>query len=88
MTNPTSYTATFTLTTDENNITTPSLTFDPLVDPDDDNAPDIYGFMAECALEFLRQANVIDENNEWTSEAAADSVELNLSADANKGTVH
>lgn len=72
------HTATFTLTMDNDGMVTPSLTFNPLVDPALDDAPPIYGFMAECALAFLRQADLIDQENQWISEEAADGVQLTL----------
>ena len=76
------YTATFTLTQDDEGMVTPSLVFNPLIDPSKDDAPPIYGFMADCALSFFRAAELIDDNGNWVSEEAPDATVLELSRSA------
>lgn len=75
-----SYTATFTLTQDDDGMVTPSLVFNPLVDPTKDEAPDIYGYMADVALRFLQLSQLVDEDGQWISQETADGVELTLSS--------
>lgn len=76
------YTATFTLTQDDEGMVTPSLVFDPLIDPAKDDAPPIYAFMADCALSFFRAAELIDDNGNWVNEEAPDATVLELSRSA------
>lgn len=73
------YIATFKLEQDDNGMVTPSVTFDPKVDPANENAPAIYGYMAEVAMDFLRQVDLVDEDNNWASDEAAAMISLDLS---------
>lgn len=73
------YVATFKLEQDEHGMVTPSVAFDPKVDPADNNAPAIYGYMAEVALDFLRQVDLVDENGDWASDEASAMISLDLS---------
>lgn len=72
------HTATFTLVTDNAGVTTPDLTFNPLVDPSKEEAPAIYNFMSRVAIEFLKEAGLVDDDNLWVSQEAADGVHLTL----------
>ena len=77
------YTATFTLTQDDEGMVTPSLVFDPLIDPSKDDAPPIYGFMADCALSFFRAAELIDDNGNMTEFADVEALD-DVKTDDNK----
>ena len=76
------YTATFMLTQDDEGMVTPSLVFNPLIDPSKGDAPPIYAFMADCALSFFRAAELIDDNGNWVSDEAPDATVLELSRSA------
>ena len=75
----TNYVATFSLTqAGLDGEVTPSLEFSPLVNPVDEEAPAIYEYMANLALNFLRQVNIIDEHNELVEPGGLDDVVLNV----------
>ena len=74
------YTAIFKLEQDDNGMVTPSVTFDPKVDPTADEAPAIYNYVAEIALDFLKQVELVDEEGNWASEEAMNAVGLNTSS--------
>lgn len=81
------YTATFTLTQEGlDGMVTPTLDFSPHVDPIDEAAPAIYEYMSTIALDFLKQVNILDEDNEILDESGFDRLELNLSS--NRKTTH
>lgn len=81
------YTATFTLVQDGlDGEVTPTLEFSPLVDPATEEAPAIYEFMSDIALRFLRQVNVLDDENNIIDPEGFDRLELDLSEPS--GTKH
>lgn len=57
---------------------TPKLEFLPRVDPTKEEVPAIYEYLSNIALDFIRTAGIIDENNEIVDEEAFDRVELDL----------
>ena len=73
------YTATFKLEQDEHGMVTPSVAFDPKVNPTDESAPAIYDYMAQVAMDFLRQVDLVDENGDWASDEASAMISLDLS---------
>jgi hypothetical protein len=83
------YTATFSLTQiGLDGLVTPSLKFSPHVDPTVEDHPAIYEFMSNIVMNFIRQMNVIDVDNEIIVDEAFDQLELDLSDDPLPGTVH
>lgn len=84
----TQYTATFKLVQDGlDGEVTPALEFNPLVDPMEEEAPAIYEYMSNIALNFLHLANVIDDEGKLLDPDKLDTVELNLSTEP-EGTLH
>ena len=79
------YVATFSLTqTGLDGEVIPGLEFSPLVNPVDEEAPAIYEYMANVALNFLRQVNIIDERNELIDPNGLDDVVLNVKTEGTK----
>lgn len=78
----TQYTATFTLTQDGlDGEVTPSLEFNPLVNPVEEDAPAIYEYMSNVVLNFLRMVNMIDDTNQIVDDEAFEQLSLDLSVD-------
>lgn len=72
------YTATFTLTQTgdgDDAVITPTLDLDPLVPAGTPDTPPVYIYMSGVALEFLRQAHILDEAGTPNEESALDTLE-------------
>ena len=85
----THYTATFKLTQDGlDGEVIPSLEFNPLVNPVEEDAPAIYEYMSNVVLNFLRVVNMIDDTNQIVDDEAFEQLSLDLSVDTPDTSVH